>query len=179
MLRLSHILRSLPGKSSSLKNSSMPSRRSALCRWSLKRTCHMPLRDPVSSCPAPPLSAQCRGKSLSYVHLWTRFLSALAGLLYASAIVAHDRQPEYLLQATPWFLISLGRAALDLAVSSQAQCPEGWVACLPRTGLHALLWSCWATWRPSSPVIRSLGHADSTSVIHSSGLAQFNDNSLA
>ncbi|XP_028717047.1 transmembrane protein 44 isoform X2 [Peromyscus leucopus] len=64
----------------------------------------------------PPFSNICRGKSLSYIHLWARFLSALAGLLYASAIVAHDRQPEYLLQATPWFLISLGRAALDLAI---------------------------------------------------------------
>ncbi|CAH6792239.1 Tmem44 [Phodopus roborovskii] len=64
----------------------------------------------------PPFSNICRGKSFSYIHLWTRFLSALAGLLYASAIVAHDRQPEYLLQATPWFLISLGRAALDLAI---------------------------------------------------------------
>ncbi|XP_029422257.1 transmembrane protein 44 isoform X4 [Nannospalax galili] len=58
----------------------------------------------------------CRGKSFSCIHLWTRLLSALADLLYASAIVAHDRQPEYLLRATPWFLISLGRAALDLAV---------------------------------------------------------------
>ncbi|KAL1787977.1 transmembrane protein 44 isoform X1 [Sigmodon hispidus] len=64
----------------------------------------------------PPFSNICRGKSFSYIHLWTRFLSALAGLLYASAIVAHDQQPEYLLKATPWFLISLGRAALDLAI---------------------------------------------------------------
>ncbi|XP_003495430.1 transmembrane protein 44 isoform X3 [Cricetulus griseus] len=64
----------------------------------------------------PPFSKICRGKPFSYIHLWTRFLSALAGLLYASAIVAHDRQPEYLLQATPWFLISLGRASLDLAI---------------------------------------------------------------
>ncbi|XP_047421153.1 transmembrane protein 44 isoform X1 [Sciurus carolinensis] len=64
----------------------------------------------------PPLSRICRGKSFSYIHLWARLLSALAGLLYASAIVAHDRQPEYLLRATPWFLTSLGRAALDLAI---------------------------------------------------------------
>ncbi|XP_063578666.1 transmembrane protein 44 isoform X5 [Pongo abelii] len=63
-----------------------------------------------------PLSAQCRGKTFPSIHLWTRLLSALAGLLYASAIVAHDRQPEYLLRATPWFLTSLGRAALDLAI---------------------------------------------------------------
>ncbi|XP_031309447.1 transmembrane protein 44 isoform X2 [Camelus dromedarius] len=64
----------------------------------------------------PPLSRICRGKTFPSIHLWTRLLSALAGLLYASAIVAHDRRPEYLLRATPWFLTSLGRAALDLAI---------------------------------------------------------------
>uniref|UniRef100_A0A8C3WRU0 Transmembrane protein 44 n=1 Tax=Catagonus wagneri TaxID=51154 RepID=A0A8C3WRU0_9CETA len=64
----------------------------------------------------PTLSRICRGKAFSSIYLWTRLLSALAGLLYASAIVAHDRQPEYLLRATPWFLTSLGRAALDLAI---------------------------------------------------------------
>uniref|UniRef100_A0A8B7WGU4 Transmembrane protein 44 n=1 Tax=Castor canadensis TaxID=51338 RepID=A0A8B7WGU4_CASCN len=64
----------------------------------------------------PPFSRICRGKSFSCIHLWSRLLSALAGLLYASAIVAHDRQPEYLLRATPWFLTSLGGAALDLAI---------------------------------------------------------------
>nr|XP_012635723.1 transmembrane protein 44 isoform X4 [Microcebus murinus] len=64
----------------------------------------------------PPLSRICQGKTFSSIYLWTRLLSALAGLLYASAIVAHDRQPEYLLRATPWFLTSLGRAALDLAI---------------------------------------------------------------
>lgn len=66
----------------------------------------------------PFLSVQCQGKAFSSIHLWTRLLSALAGLLYASAIVAHDRRPEYLLRATPWFLTSLGRAALDLSVST-------------------------------------------------------------
>ncbi|XP_037381205.1 transmembrane protein 44 [Talpa occidentalis] len=64
----------------------------------------------------PPLSKICQGKAFPAIHLWTRLLSALAGLLYASAIVAHDRRPEYLLRATPWFLTSLGRAALDLAI---------------------------------------------------------------
>uniref|UniRef100_F7D3J8 Transmembrane protein 44 n=1 Tax=Equus caballus TaxID=9796 RepID=F7D3J8_HORSE len=59
---------------------------------------------------------QCRGRTFPSIHLWTRLLSALAGLLYASAIVAHDRRPEYLLRATPWFLTSLGRASLDLAI---------------------------------------------------------------
>jgi hypothetical protein len=76
------------------------------------------LQDLVFVLPAPPLCAQCRGKSFSCIHLWSRLLLALAGLLYASAIVAHDRQPEYLLRATPWFLTSLGGAALDLAVST-------------------------------------------------------------
>ncbi|XP_014638560.1 PREDICTED: transmembrane protein 44 isoform X2 [Ceratotherium simum simum] len=64
----------------------------------------------------PPLSRICQGKTFPSIHLWTRFLSALAGLLYASAIVAHDRRPDYLLRATPWFLTSLGRASLDLAI---------------------------------------------------------------
>ncbi|XP_066890357.1 transmembrane protein 44 isoform X5 [Kogia breviceps] len=64
----------------------------------------------------PPLSRICWGRTFPSIYLWTRLLSALAGLLYASAIVAHDRRPEYLLRATPWFLTSLGRAALDLAI---------------------------------------------------------------
>ncbi|KAF3827433.1 hypothetical protein GH733_002919 [Mirounga leonina] len=64
----------------------------------------------------PPLSRICQGKAFPSIHLWTRLLSALAGLLYASAIVAHDQRPEYLLRATPWFLTSLGRAALDLSI---------------------------------------------------------------
>ncbi|XP_070262635.1 transmembrane protein 44 isoform X2 [Myotis yumanensis] len=64
----------------------------------------------------PPLSRICRGKAFPCIHLWSRLLSALAGLLYASAIVAHDRRPEYLLRATPWFLTSLSPAALDLAI---------------------------------------------------------------
>ncbi|XP_036707681.1 transmembrane protein 44 isoform X5 [Balaenoptera musculus] len=64
----------------------------------------------------PQLSRICWGRTFPSIYLWTRLLSALAGLLYASAIVAHDRRPEYLLRATPWFLTSLGRAALDLAI---------------------------------------------------------------
>ncbi|XP_016055614.1 PREDICTED: transmembrane protein 44 [Miniopterus natalensis] len=64
----------------------------------------------------PRLSRICRGKTFPSIHLWARLLLALAGLLYASAIVAHDRRPEYLVRATPWFLTSLGCAALDLAI---------------------------------------------------------------
>lgn len=95
------------------------------------------------------LSAQCCGKTFPFIHLWTRLLFALAGLLYASAIVAHDRRPDYLLRATPWFLISLGRAALDLAVSNQAQ--QGLTACFssPPCPCRALLSSCWMEVSPS------------------------------
>ncbi|KAM9089835.1 transmembrane protein 44 isoform 4-T4 [Megaptera novaeangliae] len=64
----------------------------------------------------PQLSRICWGRTFPSIYLWTRLLSALAGLLYASAIVAHDRRPEYLLRATPWLLTSLGRAALDIAI---------------------------------------------------------------
>ncbi|XP_040858683.1 transmembrane protein 44 isoform X2 [Ochotona curzoniae] len=65
----------------------------------------------------PPLSRICcRRKPFSCMCLWPKALSALADLLYASAIVAHDRQPEYLLRAAPWLLISLGRASLDIAI---------------------------------------------------------------
>lgn len=137
----------------------------------------MPPRDPVSSFPVPPLSAQCGGKSLSYIHLWTRFLSALASLLYASAIVAHDRQPEYLLQATPWFLISLGRATLDLAVSVQAQWP-GRLGCLQPGALSYFplgVPSFGLAGQHADPAVQSLEAWDkqAPAVIHSSGLAQF------
>ncbi|XP_003477004.4 transmembrane protein 44 isoform X2 [Cavia porcellus] len=64
----------------------------------------------------PPLCRIGQGKPFSCIHLWSRFLDALAGLLYASAIVAHDQRPKYLLRAMPWFLTSLGHAALDLAL---------------------------------------------------------------
>uniref|UniRef100_A0A4X2LGN8 Transmembrane protein 44 n=1 Tax=Vombatus ursinus TaxID=29139 RepID=A0A4X2LGN8_VOMUR len=58
----------------------------------------------------------CQGKAFPCLHLWARGFSALAGFLYTSAIVVHDRQPEYLLRAVPWFLISLGASTLDLAL---------------------------------------------------------------
>lgn len=93
------------------------------------------------------LSAQCQGKTFPSIHLWTRLLSALAGLLYASAIVAHDRRPEYLLRATPWFLTSLGRAALDLAVSTSG--PGGLTACVscpPSLLLDGALSQCFEAW---------------------------------
>ncbi|XP_056664267.1 LOW QUALITY PROTEIN: transmembrane protein 44 [Monodelphis domestica] len=64
----------------------------------------------------PSFSKLYRGRAFSGLQLWARGFSALAGFLYASAIVAHDRQPDYLRRAVPWFLISLGASALDLAL---------------------------------------------------------------
>ncbi|XP_036609207.1 transmembrane protein 44 [Trichosurus vulpecula] len=64
----------------------------------------------------PSFSKIYQGKAFAGLHLWARGFSALAGFLYASAIVAHDRQPEYLIRAVPWFLISLGASTLDLAL---------------------------------------------------------------
>lgn len=63
-----------------------------------------------------PLSRTYQGEAVPSISLWTCLLSALAGLLYASAIVTHDQRPDYLLQATPWLLSSLGGAALDLSI---------------------------------------------------------------
>lgn len=167
----------------------MPSRWSTLCERPLVEGSPSAVESGGLRIQCPPdqslLSLQCRGKSFSYIHLWTRFLSALAGLLYASAIVAHDRHPEYLLQATPWFLISLGRAALDLAVSTQAS----WLwrlDCLATSGLvlpptcHALFRSCWVACWPSSPVNdlspETGGHHCSDLDIQE--LSQFKDNPL-
>ncbi|KAM5291919.1 transmembrane protein 44 [Ctenodactylus gundi] len=64
----------------------------------------------------PQLRRICCGKLSPCIHLWAQLLEALAGLLYASALLAHDRRPEFLLRATPWLLTSLGRATLDLTV---------------------------------------------------------------
>ncbi|XP_069474674.1 transmembrane protein 44 isoform X3 [Ambystoma mexicanum] len=65
----------------------------------------------------PMLMKVCRGKSLPVMQHWANFFSVVASLLYASAIMAHDRKPEYFVRATPWFLIFLGSAALDVAIA--------------------------------------------------------------
>ncbi|XP_028925474.1 transmembrane protein 44 [Ornithorhynchus anatinus] len=64
-----------------------------------------------------PLFAKiCQGEACPALRLWANLFSAVASFLYASTIVAHNRQPEYLVRAVPWFLIALGSAALDLAI---------------------------------------------------------------
>ncbi|KAM9033008.1 transmembrane protein 44 isoform 2-T2 [Sarcophilus harrisii] len=64
----------------------------------------------------PSFSKIYRGRASPCLHLWARGFSALAGFLYASAIVAHDRRPDSLLRALPWLLTALGASALDLAL---------------------------------------------------------------
>ncbi|XP_074153916.1 transmembrane protein 44 isoform X2 [Sminthopsis crassicaudata] len=64
----------------------------------------------------PSFSKIYRGTAPPSLQLWARGFSALAGFLYASAVLAHDRRPDALLRALPWLLSALGASALDLAL---------------------------------------------------------------
>ncbi|MEE6501472.1 hypothetical protein FKM82_004201 [Ascaphus truei] len=65
----------------------------------------------------PLITKVCKGMVFPVVQVWAVLLSALASVMYAAAIMSHDRRPEYFIRAAPWFLISVGAAALDVAVS--------------------------------------------------------------
>ncbi|XP_053566182.1 transmembrane protein 44 isoform X2 [Bombina bombina] len=65
----------------------------------------------------PVITKVCRGMIFSVIQIWAVLFSAVASLLYAAAIMSHDRHPEYFVKAIPWFLISLGAAALDVALT--------------------------------------------------------------
>ncbi|XP_069069265.1 transmembrane protein 44 isoform X1 [Pleurodeles waltl] len=65
----------------------------------------------------PLITKVCKGKPFPGMQLWANFFSVMASLLYAAAIMAHDRKAEYFIRATPWFLIFLGSAALDVAIT--------------------------------------------------------------
>lgn len=72
--------------------------------------------------------AQCRGKPCPWRQLWAALCSAAAGVLYAAAIVMHNQQPAHVLKALLWLLITLGSAALDVAISFPSSSPRalGW-----------------------------------------------------
>ncbi|XP_072428638.1 transmembrane protein 44 isoform X2 [Chiloscyllium punctatum] len=57
-----------------------------------------------------------RGKIDCILEKWALILSILGGLLYAAATLAHEKTPEFILQALPWLLIFLGGAAIDLSI---------------------------------------------------------------
>ncbi|XP_041036705.1 transmembrane protein 44 isoform X3 [Carcharodon carcharias] len=57
-----------------------------------------------------------RGKIDSSLQKWALILSIFGGALYAAAILAHEKSPEFILQALPWLLIFLGGAALELSI---------------------------------------------------------------
>ncbi|XP_067851370.1 transmembrane protein 44 isoform X2 [Heptranchias perlo] len=57
-----------------------------------------------------------RGKIDCSLRKWALIFSLLGSVLYAAAILAHDKDPEFILRALPWLLIFLGGAALDLAI---------------------------------------------------------------
>ncbi|RXM99992.1 Transmembrane protein 44 [Acipenser ruthenus] len=60
---------------------------------------------------------QYKARMFSAVLIWSQVFSILASVLYAAAILFHDKQLKYILKALPWLLNSLGCAALDTAVS--------------------------------------------------------------
>ncbi|XP_071998742.1 transmembrane protein 44 isoform X1 [Engystomops pustulosus] len=64
----------------------------------------------------PIITRLCKGLTFPVIRVWAVLFSALASLMYAAAIISHDRSQEYFVRAIPWFLISLGAAALDVAL---------------------------------------------------------------
>ncbi|XP_075720177.1 transmembrane protein 44 [Rhinoderma darwinii] len=64
----------------------------------------------------PIITRVCKGLVFPVIRVWAVLFSALASLMYAAAIMSHDRRPEYFVRAIPWFLISMGAAALDVAL---------------------------------------------------------------
>ncbi|XP_073434791.1 transmembrane protein 44 isoform X3 [Dendrobates tinctorius] len=64
----------------------------------------------------PVITRVCKGQMFPVIRVWAVLFSALASLMYAAAIMSHDRRPEYFVKAIPWFLISMGAAALDVAL---------------------------------------------------------------
>ncbi|CAH2247891.1 Hypothetical predicted protein [Pelobates cultripes] len=65
----------------------------------------------------PVITKVCRGMVFSVVQIWAVFFSAMASIMYTAAIMSHNRHPEYFLRAAPWFLIFIGSAALDIALT--------------------------------------------------------------
>ncbi|XP_069583281.1 transmembrane protein 44 isoform X2 [Ranitomeya imitator] len=64
----------------------------------------------------PVITRVCKGQMFPVIRVWAVLFSALASLMYAAAIMSHDRRSEYFVKAIPWFLISMGAAALDVAL---------------------------------------------------------------
>uniref|UniRef100_UPI00398F1546 transmembrane protein 44 isoform X2 n=1 Tax=Pristiophorus japonicus TaxID=55135 RepID=UPI00398F1546 len=57
-----------------------------------------------------------RGEIDCSLQKWALILSVVGSALYAAAILAHDKSPDFILRALPWLLIFLGGAALDLSI---------------------------------------------------------------
>ncbi|XP_033883479.2 transmembrane protein 44 isoform X2 [Acipenser ruthenus] len=62
------------------------------------------------------ISRAYKARMFSAVLIWSQVFSILASVLYAAAILFHDKQLKYILKALPWLLNSLGCAALDTAI---------------------------------------------------------------
>ncbi|KAM8953110.1 transmembrane protein 44 [Pelodytes ibericus] len=64
----------------------------------------------------PVITKVCRGMAFPILQIWAVLFSVLASIMYAAAIMSHDCHPEYFVKAIPWFLISMGAAAMDVAL---------------------------------------------------------------
>ncbi|XP_041125555.1 transmembrane protein 44-like isoform X2 [Polyodon spathula] len=62
------------------------------------------------------ISRAYKVRMFSAVLIWSQVFSILASVLYAAAILFHDKQLKYILKALPWLLNSLGCATLDTAI---------------------------------------------------------------
>ncbi|XP_051778203.1 transmembrane protein 44 isoform X3 [Erpetoichthys calabaricus] len=61
----------------------------------------------------PDIQKMYNGKKFSNTQVWSQIFKIIASVIYASAILCHDRQTDYILKALPWILNSLGTAAID------------------------------------------------------------------
>ncbi|XP_043926604.1 transmembrane protein 44 [Protopterus annectens] len=64
----------------------------------------------------PLVSRAYKGRMFPGIMLWSHAFSVLASVLYAAAIVGHDKQLDFIIQTMPWLLLFLGSAALDTAI---------------------------------------------------------------
>uniref|UniRef100_A0A8C4Y0X5 Transmembrane protein 44 n=1 Tax=Gopherus evgoodei TaxID=1825980 RepID=A0A8C4Y0X5_9SAUR len=91
-----------------------------------------------------PCFLQCTGRLSPVTQHWASISSALASVLYAAAIVTHDQRPAYFVRAMPWLLLSLGSAALDVAITCLSCLMKSQIS--QRLGLVAEATETPATW---------------------------------
>eukprot|EP00062_Callorhinchus_milii_P016841 gi/632968581/ref/XP_007900604.1/ PREDICTED: transmembrane protein 44 isoform X1 [Callorhinchus milii] len=56
----------------------------------------------------------CKGNVDSSLWKWVWIFSILGNVVYSAAILCHDKHLDFILQALPWLLASLGAASMDI-----------------------------------------------------------------